>query len=115
MNETDEEVKYQVGDETLALPASSIRTHEDCRSAELKFDWTEAEGKPETFKPGAGDRFVITKKEASSAFARKSAVDDAPAKQEAQAKPDQSLDVRPRGLIRVIFLELCPATTSSLR
>ena len=60
-NETDAEVKYRVGDEELALPASSIRTHEQCRSAEVKFEWSEAEGQPQTLKPGPGDRFVIAK------------------------------------------------------
>jgi uncharacterized protein YkwD len=86
-NETDAEVKYEIGDETLALPASSIRTHEMCRSAEVKFEWSEAEGQPQTLKPGAGDRFVIAKEAGKFRVRKEERGDDSPAKQEAQEKP----------------------------
>jgi uncharacterized protein YkwD len=86
-NETDAEVKYRVGDEELALPASSIRTHEQCRSAEVKFEWSEAEGQPQTLKPGPGDRFVIAKEAGKFRVRKEDRGDDAPAKQETQEKP----------------------------
>ena len=44
---------------------SSHATREPTRSAcpPLKFSWKESEGKPETFQPGRGDRFVITREQ----------------------------------------------------
>jgi uncharacterized protein YkwD len=63
VNEAGEDVKYQVGDETLTLGPRYTRTHQDCRPGEIKFAWSESEGKAETFRPGPGDRFVITKKD----------------------------------------------------
>jgi len=86
-NESEAEVKYKVGDEELALPASSIRTHEQCRSADLKFEWSEAEGQPQTLRPKAGDRFVITKQAGKFVVRKEERGDQPAAKQEDQAKP----------------------------
>jgi uncharacterized protein YkwD len=85
-NETDAEVKYKIGDETLALPASSIRTHEQCQSAEVKFEWSEAEGQPQTLKPGPGDRYVVTKKGGKLIVRKEDRADDQPARPEQQEK-----------------------------
>jgi len=60
VNETGSTIEYQLGDETLTLETRYTRTHEVCRPAALKFAWKDTEGKPETFQPGRGDRFVIT-------------------------------------------------------
>jgi len=62
VNESGEDVKYQVGDETLELGIRYTRTHQDCQPGEIRFAWTGSEGKPETYQPAAKDRFVITKK-----------------------------------------------------
>ncbi len=86
-NETDAEVKYKIGDETLALPASSIRTHEQCRSAEVKFEWSEAEGQPQTLRPKAGDRYVVTKKTGKLIVRKEDRGDDQPARSEQQERP----------------------------
>jgi uncharacterized protein YkwD len=86
-NETDAEVKYKLGDETLALPSSSIRTHEMCRSAEVKFEWSEAEGQPKTLRPGPGDRFVVTKEAGKFVVRKEERGEDAPAKSEAPERP----------------------------
>jgi len=63
VNESGQDVKYLVGDETQTLGPRFTRTHQDCRPGEIKFAWDESEGKPETFRPAAKDRFVITKKD----------------------------------------------------
>jgi hypothetical protein len=62
-NQTDDEIKYRVGDETFTLRASSNRTHEQCRSTEVKFQWAEAGGDSETVRPRHADSFVVTKEE----------------------------------------------------
>lgn len=86
-NETDAEVKYKLGDETLALPTSSIRTHELCRSAELKFEWSEDEGQPQTLRPGPGDRYVVTKKAGKFTVRKEERGDDQPVRAEEQDRP----------------------------
>jgi hypothetical protein len=86
-NETDAEVKYRIGDEELALPASSIRTHEQCRSPEVKFEWSEAEGQPQTLQPGPGDRFVVTKNAGKFVVRKEDRGDDQPARAEGQESP----------------------------
>jgi uncharacterized protein YkwD len=86
-NETDAEVKYKIGDETLALPASSIRTHEQCRSAEVKFEWSEAEGQPQTLRPTAGGRYVVTKKAGKLSVRKEERGDNQPARPEQQERP----------------------------
>lgn len=63
VNESDAKIKYRLGDENLSLPPRFTRSHERCVASELKFAWTPAEGKPESFQPVRGDRFVITKKQ----------------------------------------------------
>jgi uncharacterized protein YkwD len=63
VNESDAEVEYRLGDEKLSLQPRSTRTHQQCRRADLKFLWTEAEGQPLSFQPGRGDEFVITREQ----------------------------------------------------
>jgi uncharacterized protein YkwD len=86
-NETDTEVKYRIGDEELALPASSMRTHELCRSAELKFEWSETEGQPQTLRPGPGDRFVVTKEEGKFRVRKEESDDDQRDRPEGTIRP----------------------------
>jgi len=63
VNESDAKIEYRLGDEDLSLEPRVIRTHQQCRASALKFAWTEAEGKPESFQPGQGDRFIVTKEQ----------------------------------------------------
>jgi uncharacterized protein YkwD len=62
-NEAGEDVKYQVGEESLTLSPRYTRTHTDCRTVELRFPGARSGGKEETFRPVTGDRFVISKKD----------------------------------------------------
>ncbi len=62
-NESDAKIEYRLGDEGLSLEPWVTRTHQQCRASTLKFAWTEAEGKPESFHPGQGDRFIVTKEQ----------------------------------------------------
>ena len=63
VNESGSTIEYQLGDDSLSLEPRYTRTHEVCVPAQLKFSWKESEGKPETFQPGRGDRFVITREQ----------------------------------------------------
>jgi len=62
-NESDAKIEYRLGDEDFSLEPRVIRTHQQCRASALRFAWTEAEGKPESFQPGQGDRFIVTKEQ----------------------------------------------------
>jgi len=62
-NESDAKIEYRLGDKDLSLEPRVTRTHQQCRGSELRFAWTEAEGKPESFQPGQGDRFIVTKEQ----------------------------------------------------
>ena len=73
VNESGEDVTYQAGDETLKLGPRYTRTHQDCRPMEIKFTWAESEGKAETFRAAAGDRFVISRKDGKFQVAREKA------------------------------------------
>jgi uncharacterized protein YkwD len=72
-NEAGEDVKYQVGDQSLTLGPHYIRTHTDCRPVELKFAGAGSEGQAETFRPVTGDLFVISKKDGSLRVSREKA------------------------------------------
>jgi uncharacterized protein YkwD len=61
VNEAGARIEYHLGDESLTLEPQYTRTHQICRPAELRFTWPEAEGISESFRTGAGERFVITK------------------------------------------------------
>ena len=61
-NESEAKVEYRLDDENLSLEPQFTRTHQQCRASDLRFAWTEAEGKPESFHPVQGDRFIVTKK-----------------------------------------------------
>ena len=63
VNESDAEIEYRLGDENLSLEPRFTRTHERCLASELKFAWTQPEGKPESFQPVQGDRFIVTRKQ----------------------------------------------------
>ena len=63
VNESDAKIDYRLDEEKLSLEPRYTRTHELCRASELRFSWTEASGKPESFQPIQGDRFIITKKQ----------------------------------------------------
>jgi uncharacterized protein YkwD len=62
VNESDAEIEYRLGDENLSLEPRFTRTHERCLASELSFAWTQAEGKPGSFHPVRGDRFIVTRK-----------------------------------------------------
>ena len=62
-NESEAQVEYRLDDENLSLEPRFTRTHQQCRASDLRFAWTEAEGKPESFQPGQGDRFIVTKEQ----------------------------------------------------
>jgi uncharacterized protein YkwD len=70
VNESGEDVKYQVGDETLTIGPRYTRTHQDCKPGELRFVGSESEGKAEPFHPVAGDRFVVTRKDGKLSVSR---------------------------------------------
>jgi uncharacterized protein YkwD len=78
-NEAGEDVNYQVGDQSLTLGPRYIRTHTDCRPVELKFPGAGSEGKAETFRPVAGDRFVVSKKDGRIQVSRVKAKREGPA------------------------------------
>ena len=63
VNESDAKIEYRLGDEDLSLEPRVTRIHQQCRASELRFAWTEAEGKPGSFQPGQGDRFIVTKEQ----------------------------------------------------
>jgi uncharacterized protein YkwD len=63
VNESDAKIEYRLGEENLALEPRFTRTHERCAASELKFAWTPAEGKPGSFQPVQGDRFIVTRKQ----------------------------------------------------
>ncbi len=62
-NESDAKVEYRLGDEDLSLEPRVTRTHQQCQASELRFAWADAEGKPESFQPIQGDRFIVTKEQ----------------------------------------------------
>ncbi len=61
-NKSDAKIEYRIGDENFALEPRFTRTHELCAASELRFAWTQAEGKPGSFQPVRGDRFSVTRK-----------------------------------------------------
>jgi len=60
VNESATTVSYRIADQTFTLPPRYIRTHEQCRPAEVTFELP-AGGKTatEAFKPENDDQFVI--------------------------------------------------------
>jgi uncharacterized protein YkwD len=63
VNESNAKIEYRIGDENLSLGPRFTRTHELCAASELRFAWTQPEGKPGSFQPVQGDRFIVTRKQ----------------------------------------------------
>jgi uncharacterized protein YkwD len=63
LNETNAIIEYQLGEEKRSLKPRFTLTHELCAPIELRFSWTQANGKPETFQPVQGDRYIVTRKQ----------------------------------------------------
>ena len=61
VNQSSAEVKYQIGAESMSMPPRLVRTHRQCRSDELRFPGNDANSGSQVFRPGPGDRFVITR------------------------------------------------------
>jgi uncharacterized protein YkwD len=61
-NKSDAKVEYRLDDQNLALEPRVTCIHQQCRASELRFAWTQAEGKPASFQPVRGDRFIVTRK-----------------------------------------------------
>lgn len=61
-NESNAKIEYRLGDEKLTLEPRFTRTFEMCAASELRFAWTPAEGKPGSFQPVHGDRFIVRRK-----------------------------------------------------
>jgi hypothetical protein len=78
-NEAGEDVKYQVGDQSLTLGPRYIRTHTDCRPVELKFAEAGSGGKAQTLRPVTGDRFVVSEKDGKLHVSRERARREGPA------------------------------------
>ena len=60
-NRAGDEVSYSIGDKTYTLPPRYTRTHEQCRPAEVSFQWPGEKKPSATVKPAAGDAYVISK------------------------------------------------------
>lgn len=58
-NQSGEKVTYAIGDKTFDLTPRMIRTHTQCRPAELKSTWPGE--KTATANPVGGDVLVVTK------------------------------------------------------
>jgi hypothetical protein len=78
-NQSNAEVKYQIGDESISIPPRLVRTHRQCRSDELKFLLNDATGGSQVFRPVSSDRFVIAEKQGKLEVRRQDARDDQPA------------------------------------
>ncbi len=63
VNEANAKIEYQLGEEKRSLKPRFTITHELCAPIELRFSWTQANGKPESFQPVQGDRFIVTRKQ----------------------------------------------------
>ncbi len=62
VNQSDYQVEYLLGDEKHTLEPRFNCTYELCAASELKFAWTQAEGKSATFQPVRGDKFTVKRK-----------------------------------------------------
>jgi len=62
VNQSDSQVEYRLGDEKLTQEPRFTRTFELCAPSELRFSWTQAEGKPGSFQPVRGDRFIVKRR-----------------------------------------------------
>lgn len=62
-NKTKETIEYTLGDQAFSLQPRYTRTHTICRPEDLKFQWPDKQTPDTTLKPGAKDRFTITKDE----------------------------------------------------
>jgi uncharacterized protein YkwD len=68
-NQSGETVSYAIGDRAFDLTERMIRTHTQCRPAELKFTWPG--DKTATAKPAGGDVLIVTKDQAGFAVKKK--------------------------------------------
>jgi hypothetical protein len=62
-NQTNAKIDYQLADQKRSLKPRLTATHELCVPTELRFSWTPATGKPESFHPVQGDRFLVSRKQ----------------------------------------------------
>jgi uncharacterized protein YkwD len=63
-NQSDSQIHYRLGGKTFPLAPRQIRTHTQCKSVELEFDWPGGQ-KDTTIRPADGDRLVIRRSAAS--------------------------------------------------
>jgi len=78
VNQSSAEVKYQIGDENMSMPPRLVRAHRQCRSDKLKFLSNDATSGSQVFRPGPGDRFVITRNQDKLEVRREPARGDQP-------------------------------------
>jgi hypothetical protein len=66
-NHSDAVIRYKLGDRTLSLPPRYTRTHQECTTGELTFQWSDGSARssrqtPKTIQPNDGDRYIISQK-----------------------------------------------------
>jgi len=59
-NRSERAVEYTLGDESFTLKPRYTRTHNLCQPAEVAFEGIGEGAGPTTFKPAAGDKYVLT-------------------------------------------------------
>ena len=69
-NRANAAIRYRLGGTTFSLTPRQIRTHQQCRSDELQFDWPGLQ-RETTIRPKDGDRFAIVRSD-SGGFGLKS-------------------------------------------
>lgn len=59
-NKTEATINYRIGDRTFPLPPRYSMSHEQCRPADVTFDWPEKDKqKSSTVHPDGGEKLVI--------------------------------------------------------
>jgi uncharacterized protein YkwD len=58
-NRADENIEYESSGRKFSLPPGMIRTHRQCRPAEMTFRLPDADGEVKTVRPSHGDRFIV--------------------------------------------------------
>jgi uncharacterized protein YkwD len=79
VNQSNVELKYQIGDESFSIPPRLVRTHRQCRSDELKFLSNDETIGSQVFRPASGDRYLITRRQGKLEVTKGLARDDQPA------------------------------------
>ncbi len=73
VNKAGQDCEYELDGEKFDLPDRVTRTHTICLPGTLTFAWRKKDGKPEPFRPEAGDTFEVTKEGDQLKVSRKQA------------------------------------------